>query len=114
MWTTDAHLSARSVHIESHHDTETNAQVSARIQLSFWLALGQGLIAGATINAVAGFGEELGWRGFLYRELSFLGFWKSSLWLRAGKIAVRDRSSDHARNAEWYRRYPDHDDPRRQ
>jgi membrane protease YdiL (CAAX protease family) len=45
----------------------------------FWLALGQGLIAGATINAVAGFGEELGWRGFLYRELSTLGFWKSSL-----------------------------------
>ena len=45
----------------------------------FWLALGQGLIAGATINAVAGFGEELGWRGFLYRELSFLGFWRSSL-----------------------------------
>ena len=37
-----------------------------------------GLIAGVTINAVAGFGEELGWRGFLQRELGFLGFWKSS------------------------------------
>jgi membrane protease YdiL (CAAX protease family) len=37
-----------------------------------------GLIAGITINAVAGFGEELGWRGFLQRELGFLGFWKSS------------------------------------
>jgi membrane protease YdiL (CAAX protease family) len=37
-----------------------------------------GLVAGVTINAVAGFGEELGWRGFLQRELGFLGFWKSS------------------------------------
>jgi len=27
---------------------------------------------------VAGFGEELGWRGFLQRELGYLGFWKSS------------------------------------
>jgi len=43
-----------------------------------WIALFQGLIAGITINAVAGFGEELGWRGFLYRELGSLGFWKSS------------------------------------
>jgi membrane protease YdiL (CAAX protease family) len=38
-----------------------------------------GLIAGVTINAVAGFGEELGWRGFMLRELGFLGFWKSSV-----------------------------------
>lgn len=44
----------------------------------FWIALAQGLIAGPTVNAVAGFGEELGWRGFLQRELGGLGFWKSS------------------------------------
>ena len=31
----------------------------------FWLTLLQGLVAGLTINAIAGFGEELGWRGFL-------------------------------------------------
>jgi membrane protease YdiL (CAAX protease family) len=43
-----------------------------------WLALVQGLIAGITINAVAGFGEELGWRGLLQKELGHLGFWKSS------------------------------------
>jgi membrane protease YdiL (CAAX protease family) len=42
------------------------------------LGLFLGLIVGITINAVAGFGEELGWRGFLQRELGFLGFWKSS------------------------------------
>jgi len=45
----------------------------------FWLTLVQGVIAGATVNAVAGFGEELGWRGLLQKELSFLGFWRSSL-----------------------------------
>ena len=32
------------------------------------LILFQGMIAGITVNAVAGFGEELGWRGFLVRE----------------------------------------------
>lgn len=31
-----------------------------------WLGLAQGLIAGITVNAVAGFGEELGWRGLLH------------------------------------------------
>jgi membrane protease YdiL (CAAX protease family) len=46
----------------------------------FLLALVGGMLAGATINAVAGFGEELGWRGFLQREWASLGFWKSS-WL---------------------------------
>lgn len=44
-----------------------------------WIGLLQGLIAGITINAVAGFGEELGWRGFLQKELGYLGFWKSSI-----------------------------------
>jgi membrane protease YdiL (CAAX protease family) len=43
------------------------------------LALLGGLLAGVTVNAVAGFGEELGWRGFLQKELAFLGFWRSSL-----------------------------------
>ena len=46
---------------------------------TLWLALLQGLIAGITVNAVAGFGEELGWRGFLQKELAFLGFWRASL-----------------------------------
>lgn len=33
------------------------------------MAVLQGLLAGITINAVFGFGEELGWRGFLVRQL---------------------------------------------
>ena len=44
-----------------------------------WLTLIQGLIAGVTVNAVAGFGEELGWRGFLLKEYSNLKFWKASV-----------------------------------
>lgn len=47
----------------------------------FWIALAQGLIAGITINAVAGFGEELGWRGFLQREFEYMSFWKSSVFI---------------------------------
>ncbi len=43
-----------------------------------WAGLLLGLVAGITINAVAGFGEELGWRGFLQREFAYMGFWKSS------------------------------------
>jgi membrane protease YdiL (CAAX protease family) len=43
-----------------------------------WVGLLLGLIAGVTINAVAGFGEELGWRGFLQKEFAYMGFWKSS------------------------------------
>ncbi|MEM3475699.1 MAG: CPBP family intramembrane glutamic endopeptidase [Candidatus Bathyarchaeia archaeon] len=45
----------------------------------FWITLIQCLLAGITINAVAGFGEELGWRSFLLKELAYTGFWKSSI-----------------------------------
>jgi membrane protease YdiL (CAAX protease family) len=54
-------------------------QVGATPMRVLWLALFGGLIAGITVNAVAGFGEELGWRGLLQKELAFLGFWRSSL-----------------------------------
>jgi len=43
------------------------------------LILVQTLLFGLTLNAVAGFGEELGWRGFLQREMENAGFWISSL-----------------------------------
>jgi uncharacterized protein len=44
-----------------------------------WLAVVQGLIAGVTINAVAGFGEELGWRGFLLKSFKEMNFLKASI-----------------------------------
>jgi membrane protease YdiL (CAAX protease family) len=37
-----------------------------------------GTLAGLTVNGIAGFGEELGWRGLLQLETAGLGFWKSS------------------------------------
>jgi len=49
----------------------------------FWIALVEGLVAGVTVNAIAGFGEEAGWRGLLQKELSFLGFWRSSFLIGA-------------------------------
>jgi uncharacterized protein len=42
-----------------------------------WLILIQGLIAGVTINAIAAFGEELGWRGFLLKEFKEMHFFKA-------------------------------------
>ena len=45
----------------------------------FWLSLISGLIAGVSVNAIFGFGEELGWRGLLQKEFSDMGFWKGSL-----------------------------------
>lgn len=44
-----------------------------------WLSVVQGLIGGVTINAVAGFGEELGWRGFLLKEFREMNFTKASI-----------------------------------
>lgn len=44
----------------------------------FFITILQGLVAGLTINALAGFGEELGWRGLMLQELRGLGFWKMS------------------------------------
>lgn len=49
-----------------------------------WLGLGfvgllvMMVIFGSTVNAVLGFGEEFGWRGYLLWELAPLGFWKAS------------------------------------
>lgn len=44
-----------------------------------WITLFQGLIAGVTINALAGFGEEFGWRGFLLNAFKEMKFFKASV-----------------------------------
>lgn len=52
----------------------------ARFPVGFFIALqlGMGLLAGVTINAIFGLGEEIGWRGLMLRELAHTGFWKSA------------------------------------
>jgi membrane protease YdiL (CAAX protease family) len=44
-----------------------------------WLSLIQAFIAGATINAIAAFGEEAGWRGFFLKGLKDMHFLKAAL-----------------------------------
>jgi membrane protease YdiL (CAAX protease family) len=59
--------------------TQMHKAISQTPQLLMFLMLSLGgLVAGLSANAVAAFGEELGWRGFLMRQLAPLGFWRSS------------------------------------
>nr|HPI70955.1 CPBP family intramembrane metalloprotease [Tenuifilaceae bacterium] len=58
---------------------EMNKQTETLSIHPVWLALFSGMFAGLTINAIAAFGEELGWRGFLLRQLSNKSFWGASL-----------------------------------
>jgi membrane protease YdiL (CAAX protease family) len=54
-------------------DPEMQAQARAQIEAlpihPALLALPQAVLAGCTINALFAFGEEIGWRGWLWREL---------------------------------------------
>ncbi len=58
---------------------QLKAQTSNLPVHPIWIALIEGLVAGITVNAVAGFGEELGWRGFLLKQTGVVGFWRSSV-----------------------------------
>jgi membrane protease YdiL (CAAX protease family) len=60
-----------------HHELIREELTASPIHL-FWILLIQGLVAGVTTNAFLAFGEELGWQGFLLRELSQMRFWKAS------------------------------------
>jgi hypothetical protein len=55
--------------VQSFHD-ETGLPPIARM-------VPQALVAGITLNAVRGLGEELGWRGLMHHELS-LPFWREA------------------------------------
>ena len=45
------------------------------------ISLVSGLITGATLNAVFGFGEEIAWRGFLMKEFKGRRFLTAALWI---------------------------------
>lgn len=45
------------------------------------ISLVSGLITGATLNAVFGFGEEIAWRGFLMKEFKGRKFLTAALWI---------------------------------
>ena len=50
--------------------------------LSFLLLqLVQVIVAAVTINNLAAFGEELGWRGVLHTEFDKMGFWRKSVYI---------------------------------
>jgi uncharacterized protein len=58
--------------------TKLERTILAKPGVLLLLSLAQVLMAGPTINAVAAFGEEVGWRGLLLNELKPIGFWRSS------------------------------------
>ena len=45
------------------------------------ITLVSGLIAGITVNAIAAFGEEYGWRNYLIGALREVKFWKAALFI---------------------------------
>ena len=54
-------------------------------QLPAWLMIGltlvSGLTMGVTVNAIASFGEEYGWRNYLVGALREVKFWKAALFI---------------------------------
>lgn len=48
---------------------EMRAEVVSAPLHPFWMMVLQGLVAGASINALVAMGEEIGWRGFMYTHL---------------------------------------------
>jgi membrane protease YdiL (CAAX protease family) len=58
---------------------QTKKSIEALPVSLIWITLLQGLIAGVTVNALAAFGEELGWRGFLLKAFKEMKFYKASI-----------------------------------
>jgi len=59
--------------------TQMKEQMLNAKVLFFFLGVVQALVAGITINAIAAFGEEAGWRGLLVKEYGDKSFLEASL-----------------------------------
>lgn len=79
--TTQAELLAQLEQISPVPLPEETAAGLPPLPLLLGLTLLQGLLAGATINAVVALGEEYGWRGVLAEELAPLGMVRSHLFI---------------------------------
>lgn len=72
---------------EAHLSSEALDEMTkdAPVKLNLWgyigVSLFSGLLGGATLNAVAAFGEEIGWRGFLVKELAGKKFLWAALFI---------------------------------
>jgi len=62
---------------------QMKAQIATLPVSPVWLILAGGLFAGITINGLAAFGEELGWRGFLLHQFRNMSFAKASILIGA-------------------------------
>ncbi|MDX9749280.1 MAG: CPBP family intramembrane glutamic endopeptidase [Paludibacter sp.] len=58
---------------------EMKVQLATLPVSPIWLILLMGLVAGITVNGLAAYGEELGWRGFLLYQFRTMNFMKASL-----------------------------------
>lgn len=74
----------QSANLSDEDLAKAQESLSASALKGWWLAFflfGVGVLAGATVNAIAAFGEEFAWRSYLQSELAHYGFWKSCLWI---------------------------------
>lgn len=62
---------------------QMKSQIAALPVSPIWIILFMGLFAGITINGIAAFGEELGWRGFLLYQFRKMSFTKASILIGA-------------------------------
>jgi len=72
-------ISQYSALLSADKISEMRSQISSIGAFMPLIFIAQSLIAGITINAVAAFGEEYLWRGFLLKELKKFGWLKASL-----------------------------------
>ena len=87
-WMPGVELQYNSEQLINQYHVHEDQQEMVREQLgkfpSYLLIIStvfSGLIAGITVNAIAAFGEEYGWRNYLVGALREMKFWKAALFI---------------------------------